>query len=324
MQQRICVLGGSGFVGQHLVSELAAAGHEVIVPSRNPQRYRDLLVLPTVKLVEADVFEPSRLQTLFAGQDTVINLIGILNERRDNGKDFQRVHVDLADQVIAACRSQGVPRLLHMSALNADAQQGASYYLRSKGEAEDHVHSASDINVTSFRPSVIFGPGDHFINRFAELLKKMPGVFPLACGKSRFAPVYVRDVVRAFTQSLRMPISYGQRYDLCGPRVYTLQELVQELAHMLNLARSVIALGNTASRLQANLLEFAPGKPFSRDNYRSLQVDSVCPQGDNVLGDVFGIEPASIETEVPRYLLHEVLRKRYYEFRQVARRSPQP
>ena len=320
MKQRICVLGGTGFVGQHLVSELAAAGHEILVPGRHPERHRELLVLPTVKLVKANVFDPARLNELFAGQDTVINLVGILNERRDNGKDFQRVHVELADQVVAACQSQQVPRLLHMSALNADAQNGASYYLRSKGEAEDRVHQARDIDVTSFRPSVIFGPGDHFITRFADLLRKMPGVFPLACGKSRFAPVYVRDVARAFTQSLRMPATYGQRYNLCGPHEYTLQELVQEIAHMLGLKRSVISLGNFASRLQANLLEYVPGKPFSRDNYRSLQVDSICPEGDAVLREVFGIEPASIEAEVPRYLLHKVLRERYYEYRRFARR----
>jgi uncharacterized protein YbjT (DUF2867 family) len=324
MKQHICVLGGSGFVGQHLVSELAAAGHEVIVPSRHPERHRDLLVLPTVKLVVANVFDPTDLQTLFKEQDTVINLIGILNERRDNGQDFQRVHVEFADQVIAACQSQGVSRLLHMSALNADAQHGTSYYLRSKGEAEDHVHNADKIDVTSFRPSVIFGPGDQFINRFAALLKIMPGVFPLACGQSRFAPVYVRDVARAFTQSLRMPASYGQRYNLCGPHVYTLEELVREIAGMLGLKRGVIALGDVASRLQANLLEYMPGKPFSRDNYRSLQMDSVCPEGDRILREVFGIAPASIETEVPHYLLNSVLRERYYEFRQLARRSARP
>ncbi|HID48205.1 MAG TPA: complex I NDUFA9 subunit family protein [Chromatiales bacterium] len=320
MKQRICVLGGTGFVGQHLVSELAEAGHEVVVPSRHPERHRELLVLPTVKLVEANVFDPARLTQLFAGQDTVINLVGILNERRDNGKDFHRVHVELADQIVAACQAREVPRLLHMSALHADAQQGASYYLRSKGEAEDRVHRATGIDVTSFRPSVIFGPGDHFINRFAELLRKMPGVFPLACGLARFAPVYVRDVARAYVRSLRMPSTYGQRYNLCGPHEYTLQALVQEIARMLDRKRSVISLGNFASRLQANLMEYAPGKPFSRDNYRSLQVDSICPEGDAVLREVFGIEPSSIEAEVPRYLLRQELRERYYEYRRLARR----
>ena len=191
MKQQICVLGGSGFVGLRVVSALAAEGHSIRVLTRRRERHRELLVLPTVEVIDADIHNPDDLKQYFAGQDTVINLIGILNEKRDNGKGFYHAHVELAQKVIEACMAQGVKRLLHMSALNADAATGSSYYLRSKGEAEQRVHAAHGIKVTSFRPSVIFGPGDNFINRFAELLRITPGVFPLACGKSRFAPVYV-------------------------------------------------------------------------------------------------------------------------------------
>ncbi len=321
MKQQICVLGGSGFVGQRIVSTLVAEGHTVRVLTRRRERHRELLVLPTVEVVDADVHNLDDLKQQFAGQDTVINLIGILNEKRDNGKGFYHVHVELAQKVIEACKSQGVKRLLHMSALNADAATGSSYYLRSKGEAEQRVHATQGIKVTSFRPSVIFGPGDSFINRFAELLRMTPGIMPLACGQSRFAPVFVGDVAQAFARSLDNPATYGQRYNLCGPHEYTLQQLVQYTAQLMGLKRRVISLGKFNSWLQANILQYFPGKPFSRDNYRSLQMPSTCKKGEHVLQNVFGIEPMSIEAEVPRYLINRVSRENYMDLRRHAHRE---
>ena len=321
MKQQICVLGGSGFVGQRIVSTLAAEGHTIRVLTRRRERHRELLVLPTVEVVDADVYKSEDLRQYFAGQDTVINLIGILNEKRDNGKGFHHAHVELAQNVIAACKAQGVKRLLHMSALNADPATGSSYYLRSKGEAEQLVHAAQGIRVTSFRPSVIFGPGDSFFNRFADLLRMAPGVLPLACGKSRLAPVFVGDVAQAFARSLVDPATYGQRYNICGPQEYTLQQLVQYTAELLGLNRRVISLGRFNSWLQANMLQYFPGKPFSRDNYRSLQMPSTCKKGEDVLRNVFGIEPTSIEAEVPSYLLNRVSRQKYMDFRRHAHRE---
>lgn len=321
MKHQICVLGGSGFVGLRVVTALAAQGHSIRVLTRRRERHRELLVLPTVEVVDANVHNLDDLNHNFAGQDTVINLIGILNEKRDNGKGFYHAHVELAQKVIEACKQQDVQRLLHMSALNADPATGSSYYLRSKGEAEQRVHAAHGIKVTSFRPSVIFGPADQFINRFAELLRMTPGVFPLACGQSRFAPVYVGDVAQAIVRSLDNPATYGQRYNLCGPHEYTLQQLVQYTAGVMGLKRKVISLGKFSSWLQANILEYFPGKPFSRDNYRSLQTPSVCNKGEHVLRDVFGIKPKTIEVEVPRYLINRVSRQQYMEFRRHARRD---
>jgi NADH dehydrogenase len=321
MKHQICVLGGSGFVGLRVVSALAAEGHSIRVLTRRRERHRELLVLPTVEVIDADVHNPDDLKQHFVGQDTVINLIGILNEKRDNGKGFYHAHVELAQKVIEACKQQGVQRLLHMSALNADAATGSSYYLRSKGEAEQRVHAAHGIKVTSFRPSVIFGPGDSFINRFADLLRLTPGVLPLACGKSRFAPVYVGDVAQAMVRSLDNPATYGQRYNLCGPHEYTLQQLVQYSAEVMGLKRTVIPLGKFTSLFQANVLQYFPGKPFSRDNYRSLQTPSVCNKGEQVLRDVFGIEPRTIEAEVPRYLINRVSRQQYMELRRHAHRD---
>lgn len=321
MKQQICVLGGSGFVGERIVSTLAAQGHSIRVLTRRRERHRDLLVLPTVEVIDADVHRPEDLKQHFAGQDTVINLIGILNEKGDNGKGFYHVHVELTQKVLEACKSQGVKRLLHMSALNADPATGSSYYLRSKGEAEQRVHAVQGIKVTSFRPSVIFGPGDSFINRFADLARMAPGILPLACGQSRFAPVFVGDVAQAFALSLANPATYGQRYNLCGPHEYTLQQLVQYTSKLMGLKRRIISLGKFNSWLQANMLQYFPGKPFSRDNYRSLQMPSTCKKGENVLHDVFGIEPTAIETEVPRYLVQRVSRQQYMDFRRHARRD---
>lgn len=295
----ICVLGGTGFVGSHLVAHLAAAGHRVRVPSRHRERHRELLVLPTVDVIDAHIHDTEVLADLIAGCDTVINLVAILNET--GHANFRAVHVALPHQIVETCRSVGVKRLLHMSALNADAKQGASRYLQSKGEGEDLVHATAgaELYITSFRPSVIFGPGDHFFNQFAGLLKMAPGILPLPCPNARFAPVYVGDVVQSFSNALDNKATYGQRYDLCGPRTYTMRELVAYTAQVLGLKRRILGLPDGVSRLQAHVMQLLPGKPFTMDNYRSLQVDAVCRGAFPAL---FNITPTSVETVVPYYL----------------------
>ena len=313
-KRSICILGGTGFVGRHVASRLVKAGHRVRVLTRHRERHRDLLVLPTLELVEADVHDESTLREQFAGYDAVINVVGILNEKGDSGQGFRAAHPDLAEKVVQACRDTGVGRLLHMSALHADAERGVSHYLRSKGAAEDLVQRAAtyDFRVTSFRPSVIFGPGDSFLNRFARLLKWSPGLFPLACAHARFAPVFVGDVAEVMSRALDNPHTYGQRYALCGPHTYTLQQLVEYTAALIGVRQRVVPLGRTLSRLQAEILEHAPGKPFSRDNYRSLQIDSVC---EEPFPTIFGLTPATLEAEAPRYLALKTYRARFTDFR---------
>jgi uncharacterized protein YbjT (DUF2867 family) len=294
----ICILGGSGFVGQHLVNHLAAAGHRIRVPTRHRERHRELLVLPTADIINADINDETALARLFDGCDTVINLVAVLNESRR--ATFRDMHVELPRRIVRTCRRAGITRLLHMSALNADAKQGASRYLRSKGEGEDLVHAAADdaLKITSFRPSVIFGPGDHLFNHFAGLLRVSP-VLPLPCPDTRFAPVYVGDVVQALVKSLDDKASYGQRYELCGPRVYTVRELMTYTARALGVKRSIIGLSQGLSRLQAQLMQWLPGKPFTVDNYRSLQVAAVCRGAFPAL---FDIVPTSVESVVPYYV----------------------
>lgn len=299
-QRRICILGGTGFIGRILTRRLAAAGHTVTLLTRRRERHRDLLVLPTVQLVQGDVHNPSLLQRQFENQDAVINLVGILNEPGHDGKGFERAHVLLADKVVQACRHSGVPRLLHMSALHA-SPAATSHYLRTKGLGEKSVFESAgpDLHVTVFRPSVIFGEQDSFTNRFARLLRLMPGVFPLACPDARFQPVYVEDVAQVFVAALDRHCTHGQRYDLCGPRVYSLRELVEYLVSLSGRTCHIIGLGHRLSWLQAALLEYLPGKPFSLDNFASLQVDSVCQTS---FPQVFGLSPTALEDVAPHYL----------------------
>ncbi len=298
-KHRLCVLGGTGFIGRHLISRLARQGHYLRVLTRRRERHRELLVMPTLELVESNIHRVSELSARFKGCDAVINLVGALNDGPTSSESLEAVHAQLPGKVVEACQFNGIRRYLHMSALNADPE-GPSQYLRTKGVGENQVHAAirDGMEVTSFRPSVVFGHDDSFFNRFAGLLSLSP-VLPLACPETRFAPVYVGDVADAFMQALDDRATYGQRYDLCGPHTYTLRELVAYTAKSMGARRLVIGLGDGASRLQARLMEWVPGKPFTRDNYLSMQVDSVC-RSDGLAA--LGIEPTSVDAVMPVHL----------------------
>lgn len=308
----IAILGGSGFVGSRLCARLARDGHTIRVLTRHRDRHRDLLVLPTVEVLEGNPHDPAVLSSFIAGCDVVINLVGILNEREHDGSGFERAHVELPRKVIAACRAQGIRRLLHMSALGADAAHGASHYQRSKGRGEDLVLAAEDLDVTTFRPSVIFGPGDSFLRRFAGLLRMTPLLFPLACPTTRFQTVYVGDVVECYARAIDDPRTWGHSYSLCGPRVYTFLELVRYTAQVAGTPHLIIPLPDWASRLQAEIFEWLPGKPFSRDNYLSTRHDNVCP---GPFPEVFGITPTPLEAIAPYYLGTAGERRRYDRLR---------
>ena len=269
--QRLVVLGGTGFVGGYLLPRLRADGHDILALSRSLDGRRDLLRTPGVSWRSLDVYDQDALADALNGADAVINLVGILNEKGRDGSGFQRAHIELADKLIAACKSAGVSRLLQMSALNAG--RGQSHYLRTRGEAEAKV-KASKLRWTIFQPSVIFGPGDGLYNRFAGLLRPLP-VLPLACADARFAPVYVGDVVEAFARALQREECVGQNYELYGPRVLSLRDIVRQTAKAMGRHRLVIPLSDALARLQAFCMDFVPGKPFSSDNYLSLQTDSV-------------------------------------------------
>ena len=298
---RLCVLGGTGFIGSALVARLVRDGHYVKVLTRNRARHRALLVLPTLELVQADPYDEATLRREFAGCDVVVNLVGILNERGFGGSGFRFAHTELPRRVHAACRSAAVRRYVHMSSLQAEAERAPSHYLRSKGAAERLLAEAADGSpaVVIFRPSVVFGPGDGLCTRFARLLRIVPGVFPLACANTRFAPVYVGDVVAAIVATLDRPGAAGRTFELCGPDVVTLREIVQLTARTLGLRVWVMPLPRPLAWLQGLVLGLLPGKPFSLDNLRSASVDSVCSL--NGLGEL-GIEPSSLRAVVPSVL----------------------
>jgi NADH dehydrogenase len=247
------------------------------------------------------------LDRLFPGREAVINLVGILHESaRDT---FERVHVELTRKVIAACQGAGVSRLLHMSALGASAD-APSAYQKSKAAAEAMV-AASGLQWTIFRPSVIFGRDDHFLNMFARLSRMLP-VVALASPKARFQPVYVGDVAHCFVRAIHDDLTFGSRYDLCGPKAYTLRELVAYVGETAGAVRPVVSLGPGLSTLMATLLEHLPGRLLTRDNLASMRRDNVC---DCPFPAVFGIAPSSVESIAPSYLSPAARRSPFDRYR---------
>ena len=303
----VLVLGGSGFVGRHVVNRLVQLGMKVVVPTRRRENARHLILLPTVEVQDADIHDPPTLARLAARSSAVVNLVGILNE---SGRDsFARVHAELAAKVIAACRGAGVRRLVQMSSLNADPE-GPSRYQRSKGEAEAAI-AASGLDWTIFEPSVIFGREDRFLNLFASLVRLLP-VMALARAHTRFQPVYVGDVAHCFAHALADDATVGQRYPLCGPDVYTLRELVAYVGKLTGHERPILELPDWAGRLQARFLELVPGTPMSRDNLASMEVDSVC---NCDFPAVFGIAPTALAAVAPTYLGPAAARSAYDAYR---------
>jgi uncharacterized protein YbjT (DUF2867 family) len=307
----ICVIGGSGFVGRHLCQQLAAQGYRVRVPTRDRERAKPLILLPTVDVVVADVQDPAALAAVIKGCDAVINLVGVLHDASGK-RGFAAAHVELARNVVAACRAGNVRRLLQMSALAA-APDAPSAYLRSKGEAEMIVRE-SGLDFTIFRPSVIFGPDDSFLNMFVCLARALPFI-ALASPGARFQPVYVDDVAAAFVRALPDMKTFGQSYALCGPQRYTLRELVAYVARITGHPRPILGLNRTLSYCQAYAMEWLPVTLMTRDNVRSMEIDSV---SDNVFP--FGIKPQALEAVAPSWLAVRTPRARYQRFRDMAGR----
>ena len=305
---QIILLGGSGFIGNQLAVSLANRGCMVTLPCRRPHRQRHLKVHPNIRVIEANVFDEEQLNTLCSNQHAAINLIGILHQRRRN--DFRKVHVDFVKSLVATCSRNNIRRLLHLSALGADQASGSSLYLRSKGEGENLLHTfgRKDMQVTSFRPSVVFGAKDQFINRFASILKITPGLFPLACPKSQLAPVFVGDLVGRIVDSVDDQDTHSKRIDVCGPEVFTLQEIIELIIEATGSPCRVLPLGDGLSKLQARILGVLPGRLFTMDNYRSLQTPNICKDGD--------LCTTSLRRYLQNWNNHSGFRKHYDQFRQ--------
>lgn len=303
---KIVMLGGTGFIGSRLVPKLVAAGHWVTVLSRNREKHRDLLVLPSAPVVSVNPYDRAALAQRFAGHSAVINLVGILNET--GGARFSRAHVDLTATVIAACREAGVKRLLQMSSLNAG--NNVSKYLKTRGEAETLVKN-SGLDWTIFRPSIVYGRGDGLVSRFHALLKLSP-VLPLARPRAKIAPVYVDNVVEAIARCFGSRESHARIYELYGPEVYTLLRIVRMIRDAAHLHRLVLPLPDALGWLQARVCDFIPGKPFSSDNFKSLKLDSVGSRDG--LAEL-GIPPRRFEVLLPELLMRPQHERRMDEAR---------
>lgn len=320
----VLVVGGSGFIGSHVVSRLAAQGRRVIVPTRNRERARPLILLPTVEVVQLARFDTASLGPWMTQADAVVNLVGILHGRAGSGRDpygpdFGRAHVELPATLVEACRLAGVRRLVHVSALGVtDGGKNSlpSRYLRSKAAGEEKVRQARDLDWTILRPSVVFGQGDAFLNLFARLHRLLP-VLALAKAEARFQPVWVGDVAQAIVNVLDSPATHGKTYALAGPEVFTLRQLVTLAGTWSGRTRPVVGLPAGLGRLVAWLMEQMPGEPLmTRDNLDSMTLDNVSARP---IDPDLRVTPASLRALGPTLFGSETER-RFGELRSSARR----
>ncbi len=316
---KICLLGGTGFIGRHLANSLMQAGWQVRIPTQQRERHRDLMLYSKLELVSANIHEQEQLTNLIADCEIVINTVGILNEYGRDGSGFNKAHVELPKKVVTACQANNVKQLLHVSAINADTQ-GPSHYLRTKGIGEALVHAAEGLNTTVFRPSVIFGKDDSFLNKFAALLRIPSPIFMLPSAQAKLAPIWVDDVVAAMLQTVGKSEHYGKTYNICGPTVYTLQELVAYTAELLKVKRFIVPLNDKISHQLARVMDFVPGVPYSVDNYQSATLENSCKDNNHL--EQLGITPHSLEEVMPKYFIScKTHRESYSEFRHYARKS---
>lgn len=310
--KKVVVLGGSGFVGTQVCTQLVAQGWQVTVPSRARAHGGHLLALPSLNVLEVDVHDEQALCDTLAGHEAVVNLVAILHGSK---QAFEKVHVALPQKIVRACLAARIAQVVHLSALGVDAVQpeaAPSMYLRSKGQGEAALMRAARSGagaafaLTILRPSVIFGAGDKFLNVFAQLQRVLP-LMPLAGANARFQPVWVQDVASAVLRSLELAnLGAPKVFELCGPEVFTLRELVQLAAQFSGIrggrGRPVIALPHWAGYLQTRLMELAPGEPLmSRDNLDLMQRDNVA-SGTLPGLQSLGIAPSALRPIAQNYL----------------------
>ena len=295
----VTVFGGGGFIGRHIVQRLAAAGHTIRIAGRDTERAARLCTMGGVGQitpVAASVTDEVSSARAVAGADIVINLVGILFESRAG--DFQRIQAEGAGRVARLAAAAGAKQFLHLSAIGADAGS-PSLYAQTKAAGEAAVLAAFPSAII-LRPSVVFGPDDQFFNRFAGLAAMLP-FMPVVSGETRFQPVYVGDVADAAMAALADPSSAGKIFELGGPRVMSMRQVLRYILDVTGRRRPMIALPEGFVRLQARLGELLPTPPLTRDQLILLGKDNVV--SPNASGfQALGIEPKAVEAIVPAYL----------------------
>ena len=298
--KKILILGGTGFVGRHLCEKLAEGDYRTTVLTRRRANAKHLQMLPIVDVIEGSAHDLGTLTPLLAAHDAVVNLVAILHGTE---AAFDKAHVQLPTGLVAACGAAGQRRIVHISSLGADIAAPAMYQ-RSKARGEAVLFS-SGLDVSVLRPSVIFGAEDKFLNTFAALQKIFPFI-PLAGSTARFQPVWVEDVATALVRCLEDKSTIGKTFEACGPEVFTLKQLVQLAGQYSGInggkGKPVIGLPDVLARIQATLMELAPGEPImSRDNLNAMTVDNIA--GGKLPGlQALGITPAAVSAVVPFYL----------------------
>lgn len=313
--KEICILGGSGFVGSAIIAALQKNGYNIRVLTRKLSHAHHLKLLPNVVLEECDIFNVEALRKALRGADAVINLVGVLHQSRK--LSFNRVHHQLPATLAQMSVDLNIPRLIHMSSLGA-MENAPSQYLRSKAAGEAALNAfTNQLNITIFQPSIIFGRQDSFINLFAGLIKISPFI-PLAKPNAKFQPVWVEDVAECVVQSVENTETYGKTYPLVGPKVYTFKALLQAIMAVMKIHRPIIGLSDRLAYLQAFLMELLPVKLMSRDNLKSMEIDSVSLA---LFPPIFAIAPTALEVIIPEYLVDQTPRGAYDGFRAKAARD---
>lgn len=314
------VIGGSGFIGTAVCNQLQQAGYRITVPTRRYNKAKHLLTLPTCHVVQANIHDRAALSRLVDGKDVVINLLGVLHSKKGKpyGQAFRQNHVELPKALCAVMSSKRVKRLIHVSALGVGATNPApSQYLRSKTDGEAAIKD-SGLAWTILRPSVVFGPGDNFLNLFASLCKLAP-VMPLAGAHARFQPVAVSDVALAVARCAQDNTrdTVHTTFDLAGPEVLTLAELVRLAGRAVGKHPVIIPVPSAIGKIQAFFMECLPGDPLmNRDNVDSMSVDNV-----STTGKVFPLDKyISLTASAPEYLRNTHDKSKMDVFRQGAHR----
>jgi NADH dehydrogenase len=298
--RRVCVIGGSGFIGRYVVKRLAERGAVVSVVSRHAteaQFLRPMGDVGQIAPIDAGLDDEAGLATALAGSSAVVSCVGILYER--GRQRFELLHVEGPARVARLAAAAGAKNFVHVSALAADAQS-ASAYARSKAAGEAAVRAAFPA-ATILRPSLVFGPEDDFFNRFAGMARLSPVLPLVGGGTTRFQPVYVGDVADAVIAALERPEAQGKTYELGGPVVLSFRELMRMLLLEIGRRRALITLPFGLASLNALFMEFMPKPLLTRDQVKLLQKDTVVTPGAPGLAEL-GITPTALELILPTYL----------------------